>query len=207
MSQYPPMQPPMMQPPQTPYGMPGMAPTPKISVAAICSLVCGILGCIPFITSIAAIILGFVGISVTSNPQRTTGRGLAIAGLILGFIGIAGWSVGGCLMYFGVAKMRSMAKEQANPFLQSVIAGDYTKAGNYSTMTHDEMVALHDQVQSWGAMSDLSVTGFNMQKNAGTPGKMTLTGHATFATAGQKDIEIDLDTQQGPFKVTGVEFK
>jgi Domain of unknown function (DUF4190) len=212
MSQYPPMQPPTMQPPvmQPPpgqYGMPGMGPPPKTSVAAICSLVCGILGCIPFITSIAAVILGFVGISVTGNPQRTTGRGLAIAGLILGLLGIAGWTLGGGMMIWGYGKAKQLSTAQAKPFIEAVSAGDYTKAANYSTMSEEEMKTLHDQIAGWGTLSDMNMTGFNAQKNAGVPGQMTITGHATFATAGQKDFEIDMNAQQGKFKVTGVEFK
>src|SRR3954447_18185664 len=99
--QYPPGQGPVppMQPPGPPYGgqggYPGGMPmAPKTSGAAIASLVCGILGCIPFITSLLAVILGIVGIKQTSNPQLT-GRPLPIIGLLLGLLGIAGWKIGG----------------------------------------------------------------------------------------------------------------
>ena len=91
------IQPPYGQPPygQQPYGQPGFGQAPRgTSGAAIASLICGILGCVPFITSLLAVILGFVGIKATSNG-RAGGRGMAIAGLILGLLGIFGWGLGG----------------------------------------------------------------------------------------------------------------
>src|SRR4051812_37002466 len=97
----PPQQPPYPGQPQAfpgqPQAYPGApgagayAQPPRTSLAAVMSLVCGILGCIPLITSILAVLLGIVGIVVTRDPRRT-GRGLAIAGLILGLIGVVGWT-------------------------------------------------------------------------------------------------------------------
>lgn len=60
---------------------------PRMSVCAIASLVLGLVLCCP-LTSIAAIVLGAVGISAT-KARRATGRGLAIAGLGLGLVGTA----------------------------------------------------------------------------------------------------------------------
>jgi hypothetical protein len=57
------------------------------SICALASLVLGLVLCCP-LTSVAAIILGAVGINATR--QRTvTGRGLAVAGLSLGVLGAA----------------------------------------------------------------------------------------------------------------------
>ena len=64
---------------------------PRTSVAAICSLVFGLLGCIPFVTGLVAVILGIVGINKTKNPM-VTGKGMAIAGLILGVLSLLGWT-------------------------------------------------------------------------------------------------------------------
>ncbi len=64
-------------------------PQTKTSVAAIWSLVLGILSfCLTIFAGIPAIILGIIGIrNVNRDPQRLTGKGLSIAGLITGFVG------------------------------------------------------------------------------------------------------------------------
>ena len=218
MSQYPPppgqpMQPPFGQPPmppgygQQPYGQPGFPPQPTgTSGAAIGSLICGILGCVPFITSLIAVILGIVGIKATGN-NRAGGRGMAIAGLILGLLGLVGWSIGGVAMVAGFGKAKQMAAQNATPFVQAVSAGDYSKASAYSNMPQEEMQTLHDQIAGWGTLSDMSVRGFDFQKNSGTPGHVTMNGHANFATAGAKDFEVEMESQAGTFKVVKIDFK
>ncbi len=55
---------------------------------AIAALICGIAGMcplLPFIASIAAIVLGALG------RKKENGKGMALAGLIIGIIGVAGW--------------------------------------------------------------------------------------------------------------------
>jgi uncharacterized protein DUF4190 len=76
-AQYPMM---MMQPQQVqPQGTPGLA---------VASLVCGLLGWIPFwigfILCLLAIIFGAIVLSQTRPGQ--TGRGLAITGLVFGLV-------------------------------------------------------------------------------------------------------------------------
>jgi Domain of unknown function (DUF4190) len=218
MSQYPPPppspgQPPFGQPPMQPpygqqaYGQPGFPPQPRgTSGAAIGSLICGILFCVPLITSLLAIILGFVGIKATGN-NRAGGRGLAIAGLILGLLGIIGWSIGGVTMVIGFAKAKEMASQNCQPFVQAVSAGDYSKASAYSNMPQEDMQTLHDQIAGWGALNNMSISGFNFQKNAGTPGHMNMNGHASFATVGAKDFDAEMESSAGQFKVVKIEFK
>jgi hypothetical protein len=46
-------------------------PRPRTSGTAIASLVLGIFGCIPFVTGIAAVVLGIIGIRVTRSPALT----------------------------------------------------------------------------------------------------------------------------------------
>lgn len=219
MSQYPPQppqQPPYGQPPTPPpYGQPGMpqygmpgtpAPRAGTSGAAIASLICGILGCIPLITSLLAVILGILGIKATSNG-RAGGRGMAIAGLILGLLGLAGWSVGGGAMVWGWSQAKKQIALQAKPCLDAIYAGDYTKAQNYSTMSTEKMTELHQEMQPWGPITDMSMSGFNTQKNVGRPGTLTINGAATFAQGGSKPVEIDMDTSSGTMKVSDVQFK
>src|SRR5437773_9060644 len=100
MSQYPPQppqQPPYGPPPgQPPYGQPGMPqygmpggpmPSRGTSGVAVASLICGILGCIPFVASLLAVVLVIVGIKCISGGRAGV-RGLGIGGLILGLLGI-----------------------------------------------------------------------------------------------------------------------
>ena len=219
MSQYPPQppqQPPYGQPPTPPpYGQPGMpqygmpgAPTPRAgtSGAAIASLICGILGCIPFVTSLLAIILGIIGIKSTSGG-RAGGRGRAIGGLILGLLGIIGWSSFGVLGFWGWSQGKKLVGSACIPFVQAVGEGDYTKAANHSTMSEAEMAALHDQIKDWGTVSDMSVNSINAQKNAGTPGHVVMSGKATFPQAGTKDFDVELDNSSGVMKIVKLEFK
>lgn len=60
---------------------------PRMSVCAVASLVLGLVLCCP-LTSIAAIVLGAVGLNAT-KARMAAGRGLAIAGLGLGLAGTA----------------------------------------------------------------------------------------------------------------------
>ena len=75
MSQYPPQPAYPGAPPQ--YGHPpgGMPPAAKkTSGAAIGSLICGILGCVPFITSLIAVVLASSA-SEAPRTRRSAGAG------------------------------------------------------------------------------------------------------------------------------------
>src|SRR5206468_9222058 len=159
----------------------------------VASLICGILGCIPFVTSLLAVILGIVGIKSTSGG-RAGGRGLAIGGLILGLLGIIGWGSFGALGLWGWSQGKKLAGSTCVPFVQAVSESDYTKAANFSTMSEAEMAALHEQIKDWGTASEMSVSSINAQKNAGTPGHIVMSGKATFSKAGAKEFDVELDS-------------
>lgn len=59
---------------------------------AVAALICGIVGLLPIcgaIGAVAALVCGIVGLStIKANPQRYTGRGMAIAGIALGAVGL-----------------------------------------------------------------------------------------------------------------------
>lgn len=82
------------------YGQPqGYAP--RTSVAAVASLILGILGLIqilPIIGSIAGLILGYAAKNEISRSNGTvSGDGLAQAGIILGWIGVGLMVIGLCI--------------------------------------------------------------------------------------------------------------
>src|SRR5215813_5339276 len=103
MSQFPPPQPPPPPqfPPQPGFGPPMPYPPQKqTNGLAIGSLVFGILGCVPVVTSLLAVILGFAGLRKARDP-RYGGKGVAIAGLLLGLLGLVGWASAGGAAYWG----------------------------------------------------------------------------------------------------------
>lgn len=84
--------------PSNPYkGHPPIVPR-QTSGLAIASLVCGLVFCVPMITSTLAVVFGFAGIRKTRDPY-VGGRGMAISGLILGLVGIGFWLVAGSVFY------------------------------------------------------------------------------------------------------------
>lgn len=199
--QYPPPPPGQMPPnygaPQPGYGVPAT----RTSGAAIASLICGILGCIPVITSLLAIILGFVGISATGKPG-VSGRGLAIGGLILGIVGLLGWGIGGYGMYWGVGKLQQLAGDGVKQFLQPIIEGDLSKAMTETSMNQAEVAALREKIAEWGTLSNvkMSLNGMNAQ-NVNGQSHIVMRGTATFSKAGDKQFRVVLDDKASPGKV------
>lgn len=201
--------PPGQQPPgHQPYGQPGfLAPgAPRTSGAAIASLILGILGCIPIITSLLAVILGIIGIRKTSDP-RYTGKGMAIAGLILGLIGLLGWGTMGGGLYALYVTSRPVANV-AQQFTTHIASGNVAAAQALceSNVTQAELQAMVDQFKQWGALKDLMIPA----REAKTTGGQTtweLQGIATFANDG-KTAKFTLRKQSdGSYKITSVEFE
>src|SRR4051812_31685148 len=80
-------------PPQQPFQPGPPASGPRTNGWAIASLICGLLGCIPGIASLLAIVFGIVGVKKANEPQ-TSGKGIAITGIVLGLVGLLLWA--GC---------------------------------------------------------------------------------------------------------------
>ena len=200
MSQIPPAVPPM-----PPGGAYGYTPPPmqRSNGAAIGSLICGILGCVPYITGLVAIILGIIGIRSTRDPQ-VGGKGMAIAGLVLGIVSILGWS--GCLGLGGVAYISTRpARTAAKQFLTDVSTGNTQAAlAESSGMTSEEIADLAKQVQPWGTLRDTTFISVNENSVNGTT-TVHLMGSAVFAN-GPQPCFIDLVKANGSFKVTKVSF-
>jgi Domain of unknown function (DUF4190) len=142
------------------YGyLPGRRHT---SGAAVASLIFGIIGCIPYLTGILAIVFGVMGIRRTRDPM-SGGRGLAIAGLILGIISIVGWTCCGGLMAFSYEESKP-AGVIATKFVMDLCAGNISAAvANSQGFTAAQLQTLHDQLaKSMGAYQSISLTSFNM---------------------------------------------
>jgi hypothetical protein len=208
MSQYPPggtpgYPPPPNYPPGMPPGMGGqgysMPASTRTSGAAITSLVCGLLGCVPFVTGLVAVITGIIGISATGNPA-VRGRGMAIAGLILGLLSIGGWlAFGG-----GMMAMMHGAKPQrdfARAYVTHLAAGnvDQCVADSTSHVTRDQLTADSQQMQAWGALQDTLIFGFNINNQAGQVSG-SVSGVCTFANGKHQFLMMVAKDQSGQLK-------
>ena len=68
---------------------------PPASAAAVLSLVCGILLCLPVATGLTAIIAGLIARGQAARkPTLVGGRGMAMTGILLGILNLIGWTCG-----------------------------------------------------------------------------------------------------------------
>jgi hypothetical protein len=145
-----------------------MQPNIRTSGAAITSLVCGLLMCIPFVTGLIAVITGIIGIGTTGNPA-VRGRGIAIAGLILGILSLGFWGIGGgaaAVMFQRSKPQRDFARQ----YVTDLIAGDTDKCvqNSSSNITADQIDVYSKQAKGWGTLNDMTVLGFLVENNNGT---------------------------------------
>jgi hypothetical protein len=129
-----------------------MPASTRTSGAAIASLICGLLVCVPIVTGLLAFILGLVGISSTKNPL-VRGRGMAVAGLILGSLSIIVWcsiSLSGARLWQRTAAERALATVYVNDLAAGNLDADVARStGN---VTHDYLAIEQQQMQPWGAL-------------------------------------------------------
>jgi hypothetical protein len=182
MSQFPP-------PPAAPLPNQGFQqpPAPKTNGVAIASLICGILGCVPFVTSLAAIILGVVGIG--SARKTGSGKGMAIAGIILGILGILIWggiSVGGVWGYrFAQRTILAPTQTVAASFLNNLADGNITQAETFTTgdFSPQELTKLAAQVKTYGKFKDFTMNHLQTVPSGGAQSRFDITGTAHFENA------------------------
>jgi hypothetical protein len=195
--------PPVMTP-QQPYA--AYPPPKRTNGLAIASLICGIVGCVPLITSLAAVLLGILGLRKTKDPT-VGGKGLAIAGLVLGLVGLAGWSLFGGGMYLAYNASKP-ARSVANQFAVDLSTGNLTAAAAATTgMATPELAAVAEQIKPWGTVTSTTFSSFNVSSNSGSPTTCHLTGVAIFSTAGAKTYDVQLIDQNGTYKVQSFDFK
>lgn len=189
MSQVPPPPPPFQPqqpgyPPQPGYGAPPppgpggaytMQPQRESNVAAIISLICGILGCVPILTGLLAIILGVVGLRKASKPN-VGGKGMAIAGLILGVISVGAWSLFGGGMY-KLWAYGEPARQAARQFAVDLGAGNVDAAAAKVTpsIKREQLVAVSDALKAAGGVQDTTMPVFKSE---------TMNGQTKFALVG-----------------------
>lgn len=204
MSQIPP---PISPPPPSPGPVGYGAPAPKqTNGAAIGSLISGVLGCVPFVTGIAAIILGVIGLKKAKDPN-VGGKPLAVIGLILGLLSILGWT-----LFFGslavgvgaVAKLSEPGRTVAKDWMTATSAGNIEKAASLSVdaFPRDDIQTIADHVKQFGAFQDMTSNSINLQNST-----LTLIGNAKFANGSRAYTIIVVDTGGGTWKVQSVKIE
>jgi hypothetical protein len=202
MSQYPPGGS-QGYPPNFPPGGPqgfapqgySLPPATRTSAAAITSLVCGLILCIPFVTGLVAVITGIVGIAVTGNPA-VRGRGMAVAGLILGILNICGYCGGvGTFVHYS-----QPARVFAHQYVSDLYAEKVDQCLQHSTsnLTGDQLDAAHKKMQTWGTLQDTTVWGVNFTNTNGNY-NVVVTGIGTF-TGGPHAFQMTLVKDAGGYK-------
>lgn len=188
--------PPPLAPLQVGYGY---ADAPRrTNGPAIASLVLGILGCVPFLTGLLAILLGIFGIRKTRDPS-VGGKGLAIAGVILGIVSVLGWSGFGALLGYGYQESKP-AGVVAKQFLHDVSAGNINAAmASSAGFTAAQLRTQNGQMIPFGALQSVSMSSFNISTFNGHT-VMHLGGTAAFAN-GSKTCTFSLVKIGGTYKV------
>jgi len=180
-----------------------MGPTPRsTSKAAIASVVLGIILCIPLITGIPAIILGFIGIRQTRDPM-VRGRGMAIAGLASGLVNVCVWSIFGVCL--GVVLVASSApRHVAHDWVYDLSTSQSAAASllTSASFAPQDFSAVNAQVSSLGPLQDMTSTNVNISDMNGVT-SCRLDGVATFASQQIYAFTLNLARESGVWKVTG----
>jgi hypothetical protein len=169
---------------------------PRTSWAAAVSLVAGVFLCIPVLPGVAAIGFGLLGLHQTRRPE-VTGRGLAIAGIVLGIVnfclcGLAGVGIG--LFVQSSEPARQFGRAFAFEVAQGQVDAAVTRVD--SSITRSELEALHQHMQSFGALAE--VRYHNIASNLDGGGTVwTLGGTARFSS-GDRDFEVRIRSKNVP---------
>ena len=188
----------------------GMGPGPqRANGAAIGSLVCGILGCVPWLTGVAAVILGIVGIRKTRDP-RVGGKGMAIAGLILGGISIVAWTLyfaGVGVAVVSVVKATGPQRALAKQFMADLSKQDVAAASEKTTsdVSKEDLQALAEKVKPWGSIKDSTVFSAGVERASGRS-KSNVGGSVEF-TGGTHAFTMEMVKQGEEWKIERVEIK
>jgi hypothetical protein len=177
-----------------------MPQMPRTSAAAVTSLVCGLLLCLPI--GVVAIITGIVGISATKNPY-IRGRGMAVTGLILGIIGLIVWCGGG--VGFGV--WWNATKPQrvvATDFITNLSQGDIDGAAAQcaDSVKRADIQSAIDLFKNHGAIAQKMVFANASPATGGS----NAFGTITFRSGQQVPVFMTMKDDNGTLKITQFNF-
>jgi hypothetical protein len=177
----------MTNPPASPYA------ERRLSKSALTSFICGILGCIPFLTGLLAVLLGIVGIMRTGSAGKR-GRWMAVIGLILGIVSILAWS-GASVMGGGIwafVKATEGPRIAAHDFIRDVSAGnDAAAKAEAPGMTDADYDAAATQIRAAGRFVDTTFYATNIVND-----DAHATGIAVFDNGSRAQYEVKADLEK-----------
>lgn len=187
---------------------PNAIPRPRTSVAAVASLVCGLLGCL-IVPGVAAVILGIVGIAKTREPM-VKGRGMAVAGLVLGSLGIIASIAAIALSlfaYFISETKLEPARLAAQRFIHDVSEGkvDAAVASSVAGTDRAPIADLAERMKPWGAFQGLDDEVISYVNAKGRV-DYTIHGRARFATESRPCV-IYVVEMGGTYRILGFNIK
>jgi hypothetical protein len=184
------------------YSLPSQSRT---SVAAVISLVSGLVFCIPGLTGLIAVITGIVGIATTGNPA-VKGRGMAIAGLILGILSLVGW---GAIAVVGVSAYQKARPQQtfAQQFVADLVSGkvDQCIQNSTSNIVPEQLKADSKQAQAWGSLQ-MNIAILQKLDYENGNSSVTFQGVAAFAGGQHKYSIVVVKDSSGTMKVDSFQW-
>jgi hypothetical protein len=173
---------------------------------AIASLISGLLGCVPYVAGIAAVIMGIVGLKRSRDPRYASGRGMAIGGLVLGGLSVVFWLFFSSV-FIGMFTATGQPRQLAQDFVKLTSDGavDAAMAHAAPMLTRGQVEQLATGMQEWGAYQDVTSYSSSIQVAGGIT-TCELSGTATFAN-GEHPFRMTLVKEQDAWKVSGVEIE
>jgi hypothetical protein len=175
---------------------------------AIASLICGILGCVPFLTGALAVIFGILGIRKSNDPQVNSGKGLSIAGLVLGVVSILGWAFFGAgiwALFSGTAEQRDLVRQFINDLAAGNVAAAQAKCD--PNMPPEDVQEAVEAFKQQGAIQDITLLGASVKADTTTGTQTTVAGAVTFANNRRISVEATVVKQGDAYKITGFKFE
>ncbi|HWE38451.1 MAG TPA: DUF4190 domain-containing protein [Isosphaeraceae bacterium] len=184
----------------------GAQPVPQGNPSAVVSLVCGILGCIPLVTGLLAVIFGIVGLNKARDPY-VSGKGMSIAGLVLGVISLIGWGGFGAIVYVGWDAFGKPTKA-AIEFAQELSRGDVDAAMARTTgIARDKLVADSDAIKASGPITSLGPQSFNKTAVQGQPETLKMSGITVRQDGKNGTFTMTLTRVGDDYKISDYSFK
>ena len=172
----------------------------RLSKSSLLSLICGILGCVPFVTGILAVLLGIVGFVRTSNPLKK-GRWMAVVGILLGVMSIGGWTLFGGGIW-AIFKATEGPRVATHNLIKELAENDMAEAKTFAPRISDvQLEAVGEYVRKQGKFIDTTFANTSIEEG----GSGHVEGTVKFDTGTQK-VKADLDSTKDGWKVTSIEI-
>ena len=178
---------------------------PDGNPAALFSFILGILICVPLVTSLAAVVLGLIGLRKSHHPLAG-GRSLAVGGLAMGVVGLGLWLA--ATGFFANRWISSAPQRELTArFIQelSVSNLDAAAADSEPTFGPKRIQKWNDRLSHLGALQGVQVRGI-FYNGSGADAEWTLTGRAIYSR-GVAPFSVTVVKHENGWKVRRMDVK